>query len=311
MKGHLVERSPGHWAIVLAVRDPVTGASKRKWHSFQGTKREAQVERARLIAEIASGGYVEPSKQTFGQYFAEWLRDWAPMKAGPKCLERYGQLGKHLIAAIGAKPLQQVRGGDLNRAYREAAAKGLADRTVRHVHKLARRVFGHAFRQGDIKRDPCTEIEAPKVAPKEAAVLRPEEIQIMFAGLRGTLHTIALVALHTGMRRGELCALRWQDVDPKAGKLEVKQSLEQTRGGGLRFKEPKTRQGRRTITLAPTVVACLQAHRTRQLERRMKQGLGKQAADALVFATWDDGPGHQIISPGRSLKRWRPLACHM
>jgi hypothetical protein len=58
MRGHLRERSPGHWSIVLAVRDPVTGQSKRKWHSFQGTKREAQVERARLIAEIASGGYV-------------------------------------------------------------------------------------------------------------------------------------------------------------------------------------------------------------------------------------------------------------
>jgi hypothetical protein len=93
MRGHLVERSSGHWAIVLAVTDPVTGKSKRKWHSFQGTKREAQVERARLIAEIASGGYVEPSKQTFQQYFADWHRDWAPVKAGPKCLERYGQLG--------------------------------------------------------------------------------------------------------------------------------------------------------------------------------------------------------------------------
>src|SRR6516165_4805715 len=225
MKGHLTERSPGHWAIVLAVRDPATGQSKRKWCSFKGTKREAQLERARLIHEIASGGYVEPSKQTFGQYFAEWLRDWAPMKAGPKCLERYGQLGKHLIAAIGAKPLQQVRGGDLNRAYREAAAKGLADRTVKEVHKLARRVFGHALKQGDIKRDPSRETDAPKVAPKEAPVLRSEEIPVLVGGLRGTLRTIVIVALGTGMRSGELCALRWQDVDLDGGKLEVKRSL--------------------------------------------------------------------------------------
>jgi|SRR6516162_1972546 integrase len=287
MKGHLTERSPGHWAIVLAVRDPATGQSKRKWCSFKGTKREAQLERARLIHEIASGGYVEPSKQTFEQYFADWLRDWAPMKAGPKCVERYGQLGKHLIAAIGGKPLQQVRGGDLARAYREAAAKGLADRTVKHLHVLARRVFGHALRQGDIKRDPSREIDAPKVIPKEAAVLRAEEIPVMLAGLRGSLRTIALVALGTGMRRGELCALRWEDVNLEAGKLEVKQSIEQTRKGGLRVKAPKTKHGRRTITLAPSVVACLQAHRTHQLEQRMKLGLGKALADALVFATFD------------------------
>jgi integrase len=289
MKGHIRERSPGHYAIVLAVRDPVTGQSKRKWHSFIGTKREAQVERARLIAEIASGGYVEPSKQTFEQYFADWLRDWAPMKAGPKCLERYSQLGKRLISAFGAKPIQQIRGGDLNRAYREAAAS-LEDSTVRMLHKLARRVFGHALKQGDIKRDPSKEIDAPKVAPKEAAVLRAEEIPAMLKGLHGIMHTIATVALGTGMRRGELCALRWQDVDLAGGMLEVKQSIEQTRRGGYRFKEPKTKQGRRNISLAPSVVACLQAHHVRQLEQRMQLGLGRPAGDALVFATFDGNP---------------------
>jgi integrase len=286
MKGHLVERSPGRWAIVLAITDPVTGKSKRKWHSFTGTKREAQVERARLISELASGAYVEPSKQTLEQYFTAWLADWAPQKAGPKCLERYGQLGKHLIAAIGGKPLQQIRGGDLLRAYQQAGTK-LADRTVKDVHKVARRVFGHAMKQGDIKRDPSKEIDAPRARPTEAAVLRDHELPVMLAGLRGVLHTIAVVAFGTGMRRGELCALRWQDVDLQAGRLEVKRSLEQTRKGGLRFKEPKTKHGRRTITLAPSVVACLQAHRVRQLEQRMQLGLGRAADDALVFATYD------------------------
>jgi integrase len=290
MRGHLRERSPGHWAIVIDVRDPATGKRRRKWHTFAGTKRQAQVERARLIAEIASGGYVEPSKQTFQQYFTDWLRDWAPVKAGPKTVERYGQLGKRLIAAIGAKPIQQIRGGDLNRAYREAAAKGWAPRTVKHLHVLVQRVFGHALRQGDIKRDPCKEIDAPKFVAKEAAVLRSEEIPVMLAGLHGVLHTIAVVALGTGMRRGELCALRWQDVDLKAGTLAVKQSLEQTRRGGLRFKEPKTTRGRRTISLAPSVITCLQEHHVHQLEHRMKLGLGKPAADALVFATEEDRP---------------------
>jgi integrase len=292
MKGHIRERSPGRWAIVIDVRDPRTGKRKRRWHSFAGTKREAQKECARLITEIASGGYVEPSKQTFQQYFTAWLRDWAPVKAGPKCLERYGQLGRHLLAAVSAMPLQQVRGGDLNRAYREAAGKGLADRTVKEIHKLARRVFGHALKQGDIKRDPSRDIDAPRVAPKEAAVLRPEEIPGMLAALHGTLHTIAVVALGTGMRRGELCALRWQDVDLKGGTLIVKQSLEQTRKG-LRFKEPKTKHGRRTISLPPSVVVCLQEHRTRQLEHRMKLGQGKPAADMLVFSA----PAGQPLAP--------------
>ena len=291
MRGHLRERSPGHWAIVIDVRDPQTGKRKRRWHSFTGRKREAQVECARLIAEIAGGGYVEPSKQTFGQYFGEWLRDWAPTKAGPRSIESYGHWGQHLLDALGSIPIQRIRGGDLNRTYRDVAGKGLSDRTVRHIHGLAGRVFGHALRQGDIKRDPCKEIDAPKVTPKEAAVLRPEEVPVMLEGLRGSaLYTIAIVALGTGMRRGELCALRWDAIDLEGGKLDVRQSLEQTRRAGLRFKEPKTRQGRRNISLPPSVMTCLQEHRLRQLEQRMMLGLGKPPADALVFSTPDGQP---------------------
>ena len=66
MKGHLRERSPGHWAIVIDTRDPATGKRRRKWHSFKGMKREAQVECARLIASVGQGTYVEQSKMTGG-----------------------------------------------------------------------------------------------------------------------------------------------------------------------------------------------------------------------------------------------------
>ena len=109
MKGHIKERGHNRYAIVLDARDPQTGKRKRRWHSFRGTKREAQKECAKLISEIASGTYVEPSKQIFEAYFAAWLRDWAPMKAGPKCVETYGHLGRHLIAEIGTKPIAQIR----------------------------------------------------------------------------------------------------------------------------------------------------------------------------------------------------------
>lgn len=68
MKGHIRERSPGHWAIVIELRDETTGKRKRKWHSFRGTKREAQIERARLIASVGEGTYVERSKKTVAEF---------------------------------------------------------------------------------------------------------------------------------------------------------------------------------------------------------------------------------------------------
>ena len=67
MKGHIKERSPGHWAIILDVRD-VNGKRRRKWHSFKGTKRQAQTECSRLITDMDSGEYTEPSKVTLAQF---------------------------------------------------------------------------------------------------------------------------------------------------------------------------------------------------------------------------------------------------
>jgi integrase len=289
MRGHIRKRG-NHWAVVIDLRDPVTGKRRRKWHAVRGGLREAQRERARLVTEITSGDYVEPSKQMFEAYFAAWLHDWAPMHAGRKCVETYGHLGRHLVAVLGAKPLAQIRGGDLNRAYREVLDKGLSPRTVRHVHMLARRIFLHALKVGDIKRDPTIEIDAPKAPRKEVLALRTEEIATMLGGLQSIMRTIAVVGLGTGIRRGELCALRWADIDFKAGTLAVKRSYEETRGGGLRLKEPKTASGRRTISLAPSVITCLQEHRRHQLELRMKLGQGRPADNALVFPNDNDQP---------------------
>jgi integrase len=246
----------------------------------------------RLIAELDAGAYVEPSKRTVVAYFEEWLRDWAPMRAGPKTLERYESLAKHITTAIGGAPMQQIRGADLARIYRDLAAKGLSPRTIKHVHVLARGIFRQALKLGDVKVDPTAQIGAPTVPAREAPVLRAEEIPVMLAAVHGTAlyNTIAVLALGTGMRRGELCALRWMDVDLDASRLEVRQSLEQVRHQPPRFKEPKTKRSRRSISLAPSVIAELKAHRKRQLEQRMALGLGKPPADTLVFTLADGRP---------------------
>ena len=75
MKGHIRERSPGHWAIILDIPDPQTGKRRRKWHSFKGTKREAQIESARLISAVQGGTYLEPSKDDVGQHISNtgWI----------------------------------------------------------------------------------------------------------------------------------------------------------------------------------------------------------------------------------------------
>jgi len=90
MKGHIRERSPGHWAIVIDVRDPQTGKRRRRWHSFKGGKREAQVECARLIAAVDSGTAIEPSKVTVVDFVSGRLAQWeAAGTISPRTAQRY------------------------------------------------------------------------------------------------------------------------------------------------------------------------------------------------------------------------------
>jgi integrase len=134
----------------------------------------------------------------------------------------------------------------------------------------------------------------------EIEIIREDQIQIVLRKLRGrSIYMIAALALSTGMRRGELLGLRWQDIDLNSGTLRVVQSLEQTKAG-LRFKAPKTKHGRRTITLPPSIAAELRMHWKQQQEQRLALGLGKAPETALVFPTWDGKPR----SPGALTKEW-------
>jgi Arm DNA-binding domain len=112
MKGHIRERSPGHWAIVIDVRDPATGKRKRKWHSFIGTKRQAQVECAKLIAEIKNGTALDPAKVTLREYLERWLPIWRPRSAPgqPRTTARWWSTGE-VLGGCGPKVLADHPGG--------------------------------------------------------------------------------------------------------------------------------------------------------------------------------------------------------
>jgi integrase len=289
MKGHIRQRSPGHWAIVLDLHDR-SGRRRRKWHSFRGTKREAERECARLITEMADQVYVERDRKSLNQFLDAWETDWVPVNVSPRTAERYSELLRlYVRPRLGDKPLQAIRPEDLNGLCADLHHR-LAPLSVRQVYRLLHRIFGHALKWGAVKRNVVSLVDSPKVPHSEAAALLTSEVPQMFAALRGTpLFSVAVVALGTGLRRGELLALRWQDADLDAGVLRVERSLEQTRKG-LRFKSPKSARSRRNVTLAPAVVAELRNCWKAALELRLALGQGRPPSDALVFCGWDGTP---------------------
>jgi hypothetical protein len=171
MKGHIRERSAGHWAIVLDMRDPATGTRRRKWHSFFGTKRQAQIECARLISEMQRGSYLEPSKTTVAQFLDRWLAD-VKARVSPRTYERYEQIcHKNIIPLLGAVSLARLRPEQISEAYAKGLATGrrrgdggLSPRTVRQMHAIVKSALAQAVKWDILARNPAAVVRGPKVS---------------------------------------------------------------------------------------------------------------------------------------------------
>jgi integrase len=304
MRGHIRERSPGRWAIVLDHRDPATGERRRRWHSFAGTKRQAQVKCAELVAELQSGGSVDPSKITVVEFLDRFDRDWAALHVSARSRDRYRFALDHVRRRLGDRRLQKVSPADIAALYAALIREDLAPRTVRMVHTALHRALGQAKAWGVIRDNPADIAKPPKAPDRETPMLQPDQAAVLLERLRGKpLYLLASLALGTGLRRNELLGLRWGNVDLDAGWLTIEQALEQTATHGIRIKSPKTRHGRRTISLPAHLVTELRTHWREQQEQRLAAGLGKAPDTAPVFATADG----RHLSPNAVTKAW-PVA---
>jgi integrase len=305
MRGHLKERSPGHWAIVIDVRNPATGKRKRRWHSFRGTKREAQIECAKLIAAVGKGDYVEPSKTTVGEFVRSRIDQWeAAAEITARTAQRYRQLLDNQIAPhLGTKPLQKITRLDIEGWHTALRSGGLAARTIGHAHRVLGKALRDAEKDNLIVKNATKLQRAPKVTDEEMVIVR-DVPALVDKLIDFRLRVPAVVALFTGMRLGEILALRWSRVDLDANVIQVREALEQTRAHGIRFKPAKTKAGRRDITLPDVLVEALREHRKATLELRMQLGAGRLPDDALLFADIKGDP----LSPNAQSAAWADFA---
>jgi integrase len=289
--GNITRRGAHSWRLKYegGERDPVTGKRRTRFVTVKGTKRDATRELTRLLAEVDNGTAVDPSTMTIAEYVRGWLD--AGEGLSPKTLERYRQLAeRQIIPHLGATQLQKLRPVQVHDWHTALSASGLAARTIGHAHRVLHRGLARAVSLEIISRNVAHTVPPPKVEAVEIAILSTAEIVAVLAELDGhPLHPIAALALGTGMRRGELCALAWGAIDLDGATVRVERSLEET-AAGLRLKPPKTRYGRRTISLPAGVVETMRVHRRRQAEQRLLLGLGRPGAADFVFTLTDGSP---------------------
>ncbi len=293
--GGIDQRGEDRWRL----RWRVDG--RRFTKAFHGTKRAAQTELRRLLKSADDGAHVAPDKITLAAWIEQWIallerRDGedagAVRKRGlvnARTLERYAELLRlHVVPVLGARPLQSIAPTEIDSLYTKLEGK-LSVRTVHHIHTVLGSCLNSAVRKGLLVSNPVKRAEPPSPGNEAGGqVLEQEQLAALLAGFRGSaLYPIVATAAFTGVRRNEILALRWSDLDAAQKTLTIRRALEETKAFGVRFKEPKTARGVRSIAIDDSLVALLLAERERYL--RLAAGVADGDAVDLSLVKLPEG----------------------
>lgn len=292
-EGAAYKRPNGRWAGRLTVgRDPETGKLKRV--SFSGrTKGEVLDKMAKARTELQSGTFIQPTKTTVGEWLDIWLQEYKRPDLRPTTWDSYAfMIRKHLKPTIGHILLKDLRPETLQRLYNEKRETGLSARTVRYIHAVAYGALKQAVKNNLIPRNVTEATTRPKEEKKEIRPLSQDEVRQFLSSIEeDRLQSAFLLALGTGLRLGELLALRWEDVDLKPGNLTVRRGLcrvydqeDGERKTKLIFQESKTARSRRTIPIPANVLIALKKHKVCQNEERLFVGEAYED-QGLMFCT--------------------------
>lgn len=316
-EGTIYQRPDGRWAAQITIDyDPSTGKPKRQ--TFYGkTPEEVNEKLTKARYEQQIGAYLEPTKVTLGQWIDIWLNNYKSIKVEKTTLGNYyTMIETYIKPQIGKIQLRQLQPSNLQRYYnylqekgRAKGSGGLSPRMVRYIHSIIHAALDQAMKEGLIIRNPAEATELPKMKKADVEPLTIEEVNRFIETIKtDRLFPAFCLALKTGLRRGEILGLRWQDIDFKGKKLHVRQTLVEAREPGeekkvtLLFKPPKTEKSKRTIPLTDDIIKLLKAHKAKQNEDKLFFGK-KYHDNGLVFCSEDGKP----IWPRNFLRRFTNL----
>ena len=256
------ERRPGVWQLrVYSGLDPVSDRPRQVTRTFRGSETAANKALAKLVSDV-SEGKIESTTATVGQLLDAWLDQIEPTRALSTMQEYRRKVRLSIRPAFGSIVLSKLRPHQIDAQYRKWLDQGLSPTTVHHHHAILSAACNRAVKWGWIERSPVLRASPPSVTRATMKVPTPAQLARLVAEAEAAdpvlAAAIALAAL-TGARRGELCALRWSDVDLEAGTVQIERAI--TVVAKTAYEGPtKTHQGRR-IALDEVGVATLRRHR--------------------------------------------------
>jgi integrase len=272
-EGNIEVRGDG----VFRLRYRVDGVRYAK--TFKGTTTkpvtmsDARKELRKLLNSGDDGTHVPPDRITVGQWIDQWIAAGAPgrkrKKVSERTLERYEELLRlHIKPALGNRPLQKLAATEIDKVYLDLETR-VAPMTARHIHVVFNSCLSKSEQKGILTANPMRRAEKLPSPGESDHGLALDEIELaqLVDGFRGSsISAIVHLKAATGMRRGEVLALRWTDHDPVAKTIKIERALEQTKRHGVRVKAPKTERGKRTVSLDAGTNTMLVKERERHLQ---------------------------------------------
>jgi len=284
-EGTISKRKNGTWCAVATVGRKPDGKLKRKY--FYGrTRQEVADKLTKALGDLRQGTFIDDTSITIEKWFKTWLEEYKQPKLRPTTFESYRiMVDHHIIPAVGHTRLKDLRPEHLQHLYNEKLKTGLSSRTVRYIHTVIHAALKQALKNQLVYRNVSEATELPADNKKEARALTAEEMDKFLNILEGNRLKAAFVTLlGSGLRRGELLALKWKNIDLKEGVIHVKENLTWLPKKGIVFQSPKTEKSKRSVPLPDNVLIELKKHKKAQAAEKLSAGEGYQDS-GMVFCT--------------------------
>lgn len=296
-EGSIFQRPDGRWCACINLGYDSTGKRLRRF-VYGATKKEVQDELTSLQSKKLTGTLVKVQRQTVGDYLSWWLDNVAKPRIRATTHNNYETMIRvHLKQRIGGVTLAKLLPDHVINMQSAMETDGASARVRQLVYAVLHRALNDAMKLGKVTRNVCDMVDRPRVEKSTIKALDPGQVDdFLTAAERDRLYALYVLAIASGLRLGELCALQWSDVDLDAGTLTVRHTLMEVKGK-RELSQPKSDSGRRRVDLAAAAVAALWEHRAKMLS----EGL---AGSTIIFVDTD---GNTLRRSNVSRRSFKPI----
>lgn len=294
LRGHIKQRTKGTWSVIIYLgKDQETGKKKYKWYTVNGNKSVADKFLTQKLKELDTGIQLDSNNINVKEYMNYWYEEYCISKLSPTTYESYRRnLDKYIIKELGYIKLEELTPLHLQKFYNNCSKKGLSNKTILYLHRILHLALNKATVWQLLPRNVADNVEPPKPDRYKANVLDEKQMSKLIAVVKDTyIYIPIMIAIATGMRRGEILGLVWDNIDLKRKTINVVQAIYPTKKG-LVILPPKTDKSVRQIAIPKKLVKILKRHRKKQL--KMQKVIGKEYNQEKFVCITEEG---KLISP--------------